>query len=178
VVLHRAAEVRLRLGGRLPSGAAVVLRGSGAAGGCWASRRAQTAQIWALRAASGSGQAGALGGRRVLRMKARWQGGAAAVAGLLQRGGRLYGPRTGPAGPRRDWFAPRGGFTGMLSLAGPNGDWCALLPRPVDYRHRRWRQFPPAGRGSVAPLLATSFLRLAGPRVDCLGETMMAASWS
>ena len=54
---------------------------------------------------------------------------------------------TGPVWARPDPVrtgVPRGGFTGPLGPAGPDGDWCALLLRPVDYRLRRWRLFPPA----------------------------------
>ena len=71
------------------------------------------------------------------------RGVAVAAAGLLQRGSGLYGPNLGPAGPDWDWCAPVGGFTGPLGPAEPNWDRYALWPRPVDYRLRRWRQFPP-----------------------------------
>lgn len=73
---------------------------------------------------------------------------------------------------------PRGGFTGPLGPAGPDGDWCALLPRPVDYRLGGGGCSLPRGRGSARPGSLFSSPPSCRPRGGYFGETTMVASSS
>ena len=88
------------------------------------------------------------------------------AASLLQREGGLYGPV---------WDRPDPIRTG--SVTGLEGDWCALRPRPVDYRPGGGGRSLPHGHGTADPDSSYSSPPSCRPREACFGETTMVSSY-